>query len=238
MNPYIIFNGISSDDIGLEGLIIEALPDEIKPEKNTEEEQILGRDGSSIEDLGTYATYTTNIKINANGANLTDIYAWLDGEGWLTTSDDPEYMRYVGFYAQGKDQRFRADACYDTITIQIVVQPYKYKVEQEAITLTAAAVFAGEGNKNAKPIIEITGSGDISLMVNDASVLLDDMSGTIFIDCDTETPYTEVNGVKAFVGRKISVIDDKWPELEPGTNSISWSGNVSKIVVHPWWRWI
>ena len=238
MNPYIIFNGVSSFDFGPEGLIIEKLPDEIKPARNFEEVNILGRDGSAIDDLGTYKPYNTDVKINCNGASLTDVYAWLDGEGWLTTSDDPDFMRYIGIYDQIKDQRFRAGACYDSISIPIKVQPYKYKVTQEPIELSTADVFPGQGNRKAKPTLEITGTGDITLMVNGSSVLIDDLNGTIILDCDTETPYSEVNGVKTFQGRKITVIDNEWPELDTDLNSISWSGSVSKVIVHPWWRWI
>lgn len=238
MNPYIIFNGISSENVGPEGLIIEKLPDEMKPARNFEEVKILGRDGSAIDDLGTYASYSTSMQINCNGARLTDIYAWLDGEGWLTTSDDPEFMRYIGIYDQFKDQRFRAEACYDSITIPIKVQPFKFKAVQEPVQLTAADVFPGQGNRKAKPILEITGTGDITLMVNESSVLIDDLNGTIILDCDTETPYSEMNGVKTFQGRKVTVIDNVWPELDTDSNSISWSGNISQVVVHPWWRWI
>ena len=237
MNPYIIFNGISSEDIGA-GLIIEQLPDEMKPARNVEEIQILGRNGREYEDLGGYDEYTTNIKINCNGNDLSRIYAWLDGEGWMTTSQDPQYMRYVNFYGQFKDQRFRAGACYDTITVPVKVQPYKYLAEQTPIDLTAAKVFAGSGNQIAKPTLEITGNGAIALMVNGATVLIEGLAGTIILDCETETPYIQSGGEMQFAGRKITIEDDVWPYLEPGENSINWTGSISKIRVHPWWRWI
>lgn len=238
MTPYIIFNGISSDDFSPEPLIIEQLPDVHKPARFFEEIQIPGRDGRATADLGGFDIYQTNLKINCTGHTPTEIYAWLNGEGWLTTSDDPEYMCYVAFYEQAKDQRFRADTCYDTITIPLRVQPYKYKAAQTPLSYTGAAVFTGEGNANAKPILEITGSGDITLMVNSQSVLIDDLDGTIILDCDAEIAYSESGGVKTFMGRYITVVDDEWPQLEPDTNSISWSGSVSQVVIHPWWRWI
>lgn len=238
MIPYVIFNGISSMDIGPEGLIIEQLPDELKPARNVEEVSIPGRDGTVYEDLGGYETYRTSMKINCNGAQLSDVYAWLDGEGWLTTSENPEFMRSVAFYEQIKDQRFRAGACYDSITIPLVAQPYKYKVNQQLLTITQPTVFSGEGNKKAKPVLAITGSGDITLMVNGASVMIADLDGTIILDCDTETPYSETDGVKTFRGRMITVIDNEWPRLDPDTNSINWTGSISQITIDPWWRWI
>lgn len=239
MNPYIVFNGIASADIGPDGLIIEQLPDEMKPARKFEENQTPGRDGNTVQDLGGYEGYKTSMKINCNGASLSDVYAWLDGEGWLTTSDDPQFMRYVGFYEQIKDSRFRAGACYDSITIPIRVQPFKFQVEQERITLIAPDVFYGKGNQRAKPTLEIIGSGSINLMINGSTVLIEGLDGTIYLDCDTETPYTiGTDGTKRFAGRMITVIDDEWPYLNPAENTISWSGNLSQATIHPWWRWI
>lgn len=239
MNPYIVFNGLSNEDIGPDGLIIEQLPDELKPARKFEESEVYGRDGNTIQDLGGYDGYQTSMKINCNGASISDVYAWLDGEGWLTTSDDPKYMRYVGFYEQFKADRFRAGACYDTITVPIRVQPFKYLVEQTPIYVTEPTEFSGDGNRNAKPLLEITGNGNLNLMINGSSVLIDDLAGTIYLDCDTETPYTvDANGTKVFAGRKITVVDDEWPQLKPDANGVNWSGSISQVIVHPWWRWI
>lgn len=238
---YIIFNGISSTDMGF---IIEQLPDEHKPKRITEQIQIPGRHGRIVEDMGAYDQYNTDCRINCNGHAPTEVYAWLKSEGWLTTSQDPEYMRWVSFYEQQQDDRFRLGAgageCFDTIRVPMIVQPYKYLAVQEEIELESAAVFDGSGNDSAEPILAVTGTGDINLMVNGATILLDDLSGTIYIDCDAKTAYMVEDNIKTFAGRKVTIIDDVWPYLEPGTdaNSINWSGSVSKVKIQPWWRWI
>lgn len=238
MADYMVFNGISNQD---KGFLVEKLPDEHRPRRNTEQTPVPGRPGRMIEDLGNYDQFNTNCKINCFGHAPTDVYAWLRGEGWLTTSQDPDFMRWVSFYDQITDDRFRTSAeagCFDTLTIPLTCQPYKYQVQQESLDFTAPAVFEGKGNENAAPIIAVTGTGDISLMVNQATLLLDDISGTIYIDCDALTAYTITNGEKQFAGRLVTVIDDLWPYLEPGYNSINWTGGVSKVNVQPWWRWL
>lgn len=236
MEPYIIFNGTSSEDLGF---VVEQLPDEHKPRRATSEIQIPGRPGKLIEDLGSYEPIQSNIKINCFGHATTEVYAWLRGEGWMTTSQDPEFMRWVSFYDQFNDSRFRVEQdCYDTITIPVRMQPYKHLVVQEPIIITSASVFAGMGNENAAPILEITGSGDVELMINGASVLIDYLAGTIYLDCDAMTAYTEAAGVKAFAGRYVTVIDDVWPYLQPGMNEINWAGNITQLSVQPWWRWL
>lgn len=236
---YMVFNGVSSQDLGI---IIEQLPDEHRPKRAIEQTQIPGRHGRITEDLGAYDQYNTNCKVNCNGRAPTDIYAWLQGEGWLTTSQDARFMRWVSFYDLMTDDRFRiggsAEGCFDTLSIPMVVQPYKYLVQQDEIELTEAGVFPGQGNEYSAPIIAVTGTGSIDLMVNNATLLLDEINGTIYIDCDAMTAYTEENGIKTFAGRKVTVMDDTWAYLKPGSNTINWSGNVNRVKIQPWWRWI
>ena len=234
MNAYMIFNGVSSRELDL---IVEKLPDEPKPRRNTEEVQILGKPGRAIMDLGSYDLYQTSAKLNCNGRSPSDVYAWLSGEGWLTTSEDPQYMRWVCFYDQINDTRFRVDACYDTLTAPMRVQPYKYLAVQEPMTLMGAKVFPGQGNDIAAPLIEISGTGDVELSVNRATVLISNLSGAIYLDCDAKIAYTESDGAKVFAGRQVAMVDE-WPYLEPGENSVNWSGEISYVKITPWWRWI
>ena len=237
MTPWIKFRGIDSRDMGV---IMERLPDEPRARRNFEEIPIPGRDGRSGKDKGSYDIAQTNMSINLNGREPTDIYAWLQGEGWLITSDDPEKMRWVSLYDQISDAGFRVQgACYDTITVPVRMQPYKYSAnaESEYADYTSAAVFNGQGNAKALPILEITGSGDITLMANGATVMIDELDGTIIIDCDAMTAYTEANGVISFAGRKVAIVDE-WPRLDPDSNSVNWTGNVSRLRIRPWWRWL
>lgn len=238
-NPYIIFNGISSEDLGF---VVEQLPDTPRPKRNYEDHDIPGRDGGLIADLGGYEAYTAKIKLNAFGHPLSDVYGWLRGEGWLTTSDDPEYMRWVAFFDQIEDSRFRAmGRCYDSLTIPGRFQPCKHLVKQDVLELAEAQVFSGQGTEPASPVIEITGTGSINLMVNESTVLIDNLSGTLTIDCDARTAYTvDAQGQKVFAGRLVTLLDG-WPTLLPEGevhNRVNWSGDVSLVKITPWWRWL
>lgn len=237
-NPYIIFNGKSSEDLGF---VIEKLPDTPRPKRNYEEVEIPGRDGALITDLGGYSPYTGKIRINPFGHELSDVYGWLRGEGWLTTSDEPNYMRWVAFYDQVDDTRFRAlGACYDTLTVGGRFDPYKHLVTRDVHTLAKPGTFAGKGNANALPTIEISGTGSVNLMVNEYSILIDGLSDTLTIDCEARTAYTQGEEGKVFAGRMITLVDG-WPELLPAgevTNRVNWTGEVTSVKITPWWRWL
>lgn len=238
-NPYIIFNGVSSEDLGF---VVEKLPDQPRPKRNYEEQDILGRDGGIVTDLGGYAPYTAKIRLNAFGHPLSEVYGWLRGEGWLTTSDDPEYMRWVAFLDSIEDSRFRAmGKCYDSLTIPGRFQPYKHLAVQDVQELSEPGIFMGRGNASALPEIEISGSGEVNLMVNDLTVLIDNLDGTLIIDCDARNAYTvNEQGEKVFAGRQVTLLDG-WPALLPEgsvSNRVNWSGNVSGVKITPWWRWL
>lgn len=239
MPDFMIYNGVSNHD---RGFLVEKLPEEHRPRRLIEQVQIPGRPGRITEDLGAYDSFNTNCKINCFGHAPSEVYAWLRGEGWLTTSQDPDFMRWVSFYDQITDDRFRlntsGDDCFDTLTIPMTCQPYKYQVQQEILSFAEPAVFYGKGNENSAPVIKVTGSGSISIMVNGATVLLDDVTQPIYIDSEALTAYTESGGEKQFAGRHITIIDDIWPYLEPGSNSINWTGSVSEVEIRPWWRWL
>lgn len=234
--PYIIYNGVSSEDLGF---MIEKLPDVPRPRRNIEEVEIPGRDGSLITDLGSYACAQVKISVNPYGKSQTNVYAWLQGEGWLTTSDEPEYMRWAAFYDQISASRFRAaGACYDSLSVSARLWPYKHLAVQEPIELSEPGVFAGRGNVPAAPVIELTGS--VNLMVNGASALIDNLDGTIVLDCDARTAYVQDGAAKVFAGRQVTLADE-WLALLPEgevTNRVNWSGTVESVKIMPWWRWL
>lgn len=235
MNPYIIFNGVSS---AARGYVIEKLPDIHRAQRNVEEMQIRGRDGSLIVDHGSYSVISTKLKLNPFGRSLSDVYAWLQGEGWLTTSDEPEFMRWASFYDQITDARFRCEGCYDSLTIPVRIWPYMHLAVQQPILCKHPMAFRGQGNMDAAPVLEVTGSGRIHLTVNGAGILIDDLSGSITIDCDARTAFTEADGVRSFAGRKVTILND-WPKLTPDDiNAIDWSGSVTSVRIAPWWRWL
>lgn len=236
-NPEIIFNGVSSEDIGL---IVTRLPDFHRAARRVAQSDIPGRSQPVVQDEGGYEPYQTVLEINANGVPLETLYGWLRGEGWLISSDEPDRMAYVYVYGQIEDSRFRAEGeCYDNLTVRLLVEPYLREVDEARMSLTQAATFAGRGHDPALPEITVEGSGDINLMVNGASVLIDGLDGRITIDSEAGVAYTGSGDEKEWAGMQVTLIDG-WPELKPagGTNLVNWSGSVLGVTIRPRWRYL
>lgn len=100
------------------------------------------------------------------------------------------------------------------------------------ITLTTSGTFVtNPGNVYAEPVITVYGAGEITLMVGMTIVELDSNTDSITLD----TPLMEAyNGVTSMNG----CISGDFPTLTPGANAVSWTGNVTKVVIQPNWRYL
>ena len=135
-DPYVIFKGVRSDELGV---IVEQLPDIHRAQRNIQELTIPGRDGMLVRDLGGWTLNTATMRINCNGVPLHTVYAWLSGEGWLTTSDEPDVKIYTYAWNSITDTRFRVDGrCYDSLSINLRMDPFRYLIDGETLTFETA----------------------------------------------------------------------------------------------------
>lgn len=100
------------------------------------------------------------------------------------------------------------------------------------ITLTTSGAFVtNPGSVYSEPVITVYGSGEITLMVGMTIVELDGITDRITLD----TPLMEAyNGAASMNGN----MSGDFPTLTPGANAVSWTGNVTKVVIQPNWRYL
>ena len=262
MNPYIIFNGVSSEDVGV---IVEQLPDFHRAQRRVTETAIPGRHGALVTDEGAYELNSATLRINCNGVPLRTVYRWLRGEGWMVSSDAPEYKVYAYCYNSVTDSRFRlADgACYDSLSINLRIEPYLRLVDEEALEWTdaggvIAATFAGQGDDTAAPLIAVTAGSPVYLIVNGSEIYIgqftsaEDMAqeitrGTVVIDSEAGLVYRlDDEAGMVYWGEHIWYEEDDWPALagQGGVNLISTAlglnyGDTEVTVrIEPHWRYL
>lgn len=236
MEPYFIFRGIDSRDIGV---IVEDMFDVHRPKRNVQTIQVPGRDGRLMQDDGTYDTYTISGKINCFGAPLSDVYAWLSGSGDLILGDEPTRSIRASATAQVKNTRFRCDGCYDSLTVSFDCQPFRYHVEQTEgandIPLTASpATVTNPGTYKSAPRLTIEGTGDAVLTIGTQIVEVTDLAGGVIVDSELGECFDLTQSM--LLNGKVTLLDDRFPALHPGANIISWTGAVTKITIAPRWR--
>ena len=115
-------------------------------------------------------------------------------------------------------------------TVNFRCKPFWYEEAVQPITLTSSGTFINNpGNVFSEPVITVYGSGFITLMVGVTITELENISGSITLDTPLMEAYSGVASMNDCMG-------GEFPTLLSGDNAISWSGNVTSVVIQPNWR--
>lgn len=157
--------------------------------------------------------------------------AWLSGSGLLRFSDEPNRAyraRVIDEYVR-ESMFLRFDA--QKFTVNFACQPHRYFYpEYSAERLYSPGVIANPGTADSLPRITIVGSGDMNVYIG--GYLIDVSGGSVIVDSELMDCFG-LDGVTLANGR---VKMDEFPMLLPGGNAVSWSGNVSEIIIDGRWR--
>lgn len=224
---YFIFNGADSRE---KGIRVNSLPARIMPARRYEEHTVPARSGTvRIWDgayeciqlpVGIYLPYGEDEAI----AELYRIMRLLDGTGWLELSDRPgrrfeatviggvPYSAWV----QGFEQRLA--------TIAFEAQPWAYLPDNDPVAVESSGQYvANNGSQTAEPVIELTGSGDIILMIGQQITEMKGIDGTVVIDVPA--------GRVTHNGESENIMSGDLPILQPGQNAVSWTGTVTSLSI-------
>ena len=237
IRPYIIING--RDSRLIEGLIITALPKITKPKMRVIAEEIDGRNGDIVTELG-YSAYDKSFSIGLHGQYDVDLITkYLNTSGKITFSNEPDKYYLFALYNQIDYEKLIR---YKTAEVYIHCQPFKFALSEMEKTFTFSDVESGifqirnNGNVYSKPTIKVTGSGEIALSINNGQVLTMDLEAdqTVIIDPVEMNAYA-LDG--SLLNRKVYG-DYDLIRLAVGQNSVSFTGEVTSISIEKYSRWI
>lgn len=226
----IIWKDIESTEI--RGLIICELPPITKPKMRVQETTIDGVDGSIIEELG-YESYDKTIAIGlTKNFDIDEVIDYFTGEGNITFSNEPERYYKAKIIEQIDYERLLR---FKTANVKFRVQPFKYELDESKVTLTESGKSVlNNGLKESKPIMIIKGTGTIELSINNLLVFrytFPEGENEVVIDSEKQDAYLGT----ILKNRNMT---GEFPILKSGSNIVSWSGNVTSILVEPKSRWI
>ena len=237
MRNYIILNNKNSQEI--RGLIIQELPSISKPLRRTIIEEIDGKDGDIITDLG-FSAYDKTLQIGLSyNYDIDEVINFFDSKGKVTFSNEMDkYYNYQIIEQIDFERLLR----FRTATIVMHVQPFKYSCveskKEYSITTENSIDIKNYGNYISKPIITITGNGTINLYLNGIQLFVIELNqndNVITIDTNLLEAYNPIS--KELMNRSVIGNYDNFG-LNVGKNVISWSGNISKIELENYSRWI
>lgn len=232
---YFTFNGVESSEFDI---WLEREPEIINGNLRAETQTVIGSSKVLHYTEGDDAMDPVGISLDCCVANvdddtITEILAWLRGSGDLSTDYDPEHF-------------YRAAMITNQIPLARIfrnMRGYKFTVELEAeahryhypaaktITITEPRMLRNPGTAPAEPLIRLEGSGDVTLMIGSSSLVIDDITDYVMIDCDAQIIYREdVN-----LGAKLTCLGE-WPKIPASGCMINWAGDVESVKITPRWR--
>ena len=233
MRNYIILNGISSNTIS--GLLISTLPSISKPKIRTQTEEIDGRDGDIVTKLG-YSAYDKEIEIGLYGNYDTDeVIEYFNSEGTIVFSNEADkYYNYKILEQIDFNKLIR----FKTAKVKLHVQPFKYPLQEQPITISGETTVTNEGNIYARPTLNISGSGNVEVILNGQEIFAMDLgedATNITIDTTKMEAYNP--DTTALMNRQVTG-DYNLFKIGTGNNTVSITGNVTSATISNYTRWL
>ena len=229
MNTFTFDNRSSADF----GLIVAEKDIHSAPVYDQQFVSVPGRNGDVIIDNGRYnntdVSYTCYCKDLS--ANMKAVKQWLCRPGYfkLTDTYDPLYFRYAAFASKLKVDELLRNVGKAELVFNC--KPFRYSVAgQTKQTLTSSGTVINPESFPALPYIKITGSGAVTLNI-----------GAKAYSFTSIPTYLEVNSELMSCYKGSTLYNNRigfteFPVLQPGNNSISWTGSVTKVEIIPNWR--
>ena len=232
MQDYFIWNGVDCRQYGIH--VTDQPPITIPAERSTQT-NVPGRPGSltQVEGDDVYDDLIlTATCFISDPVRIPAIAAWLKGKGTVT------FANRIGGYYQARivnqipfEKVLRGNP-HCTFVVNFRCFPFWYQADVADITVTASGtMITNPGGVYAEPIITVYGSGDITLMVGTTIVELENISGNIVVDSVLKEAYQGSTLMNDYM-------TGDYPVLHPGANGVSWTGDVTRVVIRPNWRFL
>lgn len=162
-----------------------------------------------------------------------DINAWLIGEkGYFRFEDTEDSKHFMLARArQGLEKEVRAGLL-NPFDLEFDAKPQLFlKSGERALDVTSTMVVHNPTAYTALPILEIEGSGDITISLGGGVLYIYDLDGTLIYDAESDNAYYGDINLNFKVGSQ------GVPCITPGYNNITGSGSITSLKITPrWWE--
>ena len=231
MEKKLIFNNICSEELGI--IVVEG-PPEVLAQEEYEEIIIEGRNGTLIENKGTFPNIEKSFILTTIDLDQ-DIDLMIEKiKMWLFNIKDnkllyaiPNRYNIVKKVVIEEDIKTTFEE-YGDFKIKFLCEPFYYDLLEKNITITEKGTkFYNKGDFNSNPKIVIYGTGDLQLTINDTTVQINNVDERVLLDSKLFLCLDKDNNNKS-----IDMIGN-FPTLDIGENTITWVGNITKLDTSP-----
>ncbi len=232
MTDYFIWNGV---DCRTKGIHVSELPPITIPLERSKQTNVPGRPGSLTQlegdDVYDDMILTATCFI-ADPAQIPAIAAWLKGKGTVTFANRTGGHYNARIANQIPFEKVLRGNPHCSFAVNFRCYPFWYQENVSDVTITTSGdTITNPGSVYSEPLITVYGSGNITLMVGTTIVELTNVSSSIVLDCALKEAYKGTTLMNDHMS-------GDFPVLKPGLNAVSWSGNVTSVVISPRWRFL
>lgn len=159
--------------------------------------------------------------------------------GEIPSNNDSFSNSYLQLKNDGKASMtatLNASKTFNFIWLKITAGIMNFSVETSIMdTLTKSLTVINNGNTISKPRITVYGNGVVYLSINDQQVLSINIGDAEYIAIDAQKMNAYHDNT--FMNRSVVGNYEKLV-LKAGANTISWTGNITKITVENYSRWL
>ena len=231
---YIIYNGKHSyEDFGLliDHILLPSINEVI------EEIEIEGRNGTLTERKGYYNNRNITIQCSLKRKILEDFEDFSsrleEVMNWLRVFNkdliiyiNPNRVYKVKDIVLGEIET--DNAVFYNFEAKLTCEPFSYILDEEMVEITTNNFnYYYKGTAPGEMKFKIYGTGNIQLTINDEVVQINNVNDNVTLDSKLLLCLNSdgTNKSKEMIGN--------FPLLEKGINSISWTGNITKIELTP-----
>ena len=232
MRQFLTYAGRSTKEFGI---FISGEGTFSSPERNTSSQEVPGRNGALLFDMGNYKNMPVKYPAFIIKGLPTRIRDFLNFAGAQIG-----YQRLEDTYHpyEFRMAKFKTNPSIDTagymnrsgkFTLEFDCKPQRFlKSGEEITTLEADGVILNRTLQNAKPLFRVYGTAG-TVGIGSETITINAIDDYVDIDCEIMDAYkgaVNCNG-------NVSFTDDI--VLSPGDNNISLSGGITKIEITPRW---
>lgn len=191
-----------------------------------------GMNGSYNQEEGVYESYERTIRIFferfSDLATLIEKFKTVGNQ--LEFSNQPDSV----FYADLLETEIIPKGMYGwELVIKLDMHPFRYPKSVEPVVLTSPGTIDNIGTVYSEPIIDIEGSGDVSLTIGQKTMHLT-VNTKATIDCrhGKQNIYNATGVVQNTLRKRGGFF-----EIPVGRNGVTFTGNVRKVTIKPNWRY-
>ena len=115
-----------------------------------------------------------------------------------------------------------------------------YAALDTIIAEESATMYTNPGTVYSQPLIIIEGRGSGNLEIGSNTLLVDDITAGVplYVDCAALVAYTGGSGADDPMLLATQYITGEWPKLQPGIDFVNFTGGITRVTIHPRWRWL